>query len=186
MNLRMQSQGGKKIISKVGEIPCLQDKVWVDPTGPMNVLSFVLVQAQFRVTYDNESCNFFFVHRPLGPPREFKMVADGLYLCDLLSENSSTGFMFNTETTLTDRRTSGFLPRRVKKVSTVDHLRQSMCSSDRDMSHLIRAGVVSEVSITTDDLLCMTNQIYGCSLASLKGRSTRPPSSPAETSAEPV
>lgn len=59
MRLRMRSQGGDKTIASVGSFSGFDDEVWLDPTGPMNVVSFGLIQAQYQVTYDNDKSNSF-------------------------------------------------------------------------------------------------------------------------------
>ena len=61
VRLRINSQAGEKTVGEVGDFVGLQDKVWFDPTGPMNVISFALIQAQYRVTYDNSQSNSFYI-----------------------------------------------------------------------------------------------------------------------------
>ena len=62
IRLRMKSQSGTKTVDEVGRFPGLRDKVWLDITGPMNVVSYGLLQDQYRMSYDNSHSNSFLVH----------------------------------------------------------------------------------------------------------------------------
>ena len=79
----MKSQSGTKTVDEVGRFPGLRDEVWLDVTGPMNVVSFGLLQAQYRMTYDNSHSNGFLIHRDANSFRSFDMVAAELYICNL-------------------------------------------------------------------------------------------------------
>lgn len=181
VRLRMKSQGGNKIANEVGDFVGLQDEVWLDPTGPMNVVSFGLIQAQYRVTYDNSRSNSFYIHRPNGSVRVFEMVSTGLYICDLSSQD---GFVLNNVAS-TDPRTKGFSARQIRRATTVDRLRQIMCASEADMKLVAKGQVMPDAGITSEDLH-VTKKMFGPSLAGLKGRTTRPQSKPVNPSVEPI
>ena len=82
-------------------------------------ISFALIQAQYRVTYDNSQSNSFYIHKPDGSTCVFQMVTTGLYLCDLSSQDA---FILNSTAT-TDPKTDGFSARQVRRAGQVERIR---------------------------------------------------------------
>ena len=140
---------------------------------------WLLIQAQYHMTYDNRESNHFLVHRGNDSFRSFDMVAAGLYIYDL---GSHDGCVLNT---MSDPRTSGFSTRQVQRAEVVERLRQIMCASASDMRLMAQGALMPDANITSEDLR-LTERMYGPSLAGLEGRSTRPKSQAVTASVEPV
>ena len=76
--INMATNGGTKRMNVTGEVPEI-DEVWFDATNVANILSLNLLRKKYRVTYDSDIKNSFFVHIEDGMIIEFRGTPEGLY-----------------------------------------------------------------------------------------------------------
>jgi hypothetical protein len=80
-HLDVHCNAGTRRIHTVGDLPGY-GTVWYDPDGISNILSMSRVIQKYRVSFDSEQGNTFFVTKPDGTTFEFIQSGAGLYYLD--------------------------------------------------------------------------------------------------------
>ena len=77
--MRIRTYGGIKSTNLRAYVGNFPEAVWYDPTGVANIMSLALVKEYYRVSYDSESDNAFYIHLPNGDRLRFAETSNGLY-----------------------------------------------------------------------------------------------------------
>ena len=133
---RMATNGGIKKLSVEGDVHGF-DTVWFDATTLANIFSLELLRKKYRVTYDSDVANTFFVHTDKGI-LEFQG-EDGLY-----TFRPSREFM---EWVCEQK---GMIPEQTHLQEPVHDESDSDSDSDVSLPGLIKRGV-DDSSVDTDD-----------------------------------
>jgi hypothetical protein len=180
--MHIHCNAGTVICRTIGELSGF-GTVWYHPTGIANVLSLAKVQKIFRVTYDSTEGNCFEVHSPRNP--RFTMSAAGLYYLDMRKQNVQRDHLLaeqGEELTPMERGGSGIrtVEKNKSKYSTRDVARANEARRFQEITgtslakllRIVDKKLLPNCPVTREDVK-MAEDIYGPSIAHLKGKTVR-------------
>jgi hypothetical protein len=123
--------------------------IWFYPRSIANVLSFGLLQAQYHITYDNNTSDLFIVHTDKGP-LTFKRLDNQLYVIKPVLELSiipmATQDPINSSLsdTLEENKTF-YMERQISSAQAARNFsRAFVCPSDSNLRAIIRSNSVRD------------------------------------------
>jgi hypothetical protein len=137
---------------------------WFDPRSITNVLNFGLLQAQYHITYDNNSSDLFIVHTDKGP-LTFKRLDNQLYVFKPVLESSiipmSTEDPINSNLLNTLEENKGFYTKRqIARAQAARNFSRALgCPSDNNLRAIIRSNSVRDCPILENDVK-LAEQIF--------------------------
>ena len=140
-------------------------EVWYHPDAITNILSLNNVKKKWQVPYDSNGQDRFTVHKP-EKLIHFDCSKNGLYFHNVLNQNVT---MVNT----VEENSQGFSRRQIEQAKKARKLYHVMCiPSMHDFKELVKNNMIYNCPITIEDIN-NAEEIYGTSVASLKGKVTR-------------
>ncbi len=134
------------------------------------------MQKQFRVTYDSGKGNEFIVHNRLMP--KFTMLARGLFYCDMKQQQGKV--LLNDATTkqggdginTVDKNKGRYSTRDVSRANKARKFQETTGASLQTNLDIVNSKLHPNCPITRADVK-MAEDIYGTSIAHLKGKTVR-------------
>jgi len=164
-SMTVNGNGGSLITNQQAHIKNYGD-VWFDPRAITNILSLKNVKEKYRVTFDSNGNNAFHVHRPGKPDLRFDMHTNGLYYHDP-SQKELT--LVNTVL----GNSEGYSKRQIAQAKQARDLQAVLGNpSTKDLKTLVQSNQLANCPVTIDDIE-RAETIYGPSIATLKGKTTR-------------
>jgi len=182
----MATNAGTSINDTVAHVPGF-GQVWFDPKAIANIFGFKDMKKKYRIKYDSEQEDAFLVYTQDGIIK-FESTPEGLYrykvsknyLKNLHKKKNNE----NNETSKTDYTTSnmvatleenmtGFTDRQVQQAKLARKIYHNIGTPTiKNFKLLIKTNSIKNCPITIDDIN-NAEKIFGPSLSSLKGKSTR-------------
>ena len=164
--LTLRSNGGTLEVNHTATIGQLSE-VWFSRKAITNILSLKDVITCYRVTYDSYDGAFIVWREDNGLPNMiFRMHSSGLHFYDPKREE------FTFVVTVEDNMKS-FSKRQIAAAEKARTLMAGLAfPSDHDYKWILRSNQVQECPVTTDDAN-VADKIWGTSIPSLKGKTTR-------------
>ena len=164
--MTLHSNGGSISTSLKGTLKGFGE-VWYNPDYIANILCLKDVVKKFRATYDSEEdSRAFVVHRPHKADIRFDMHHNGLHLYNVGLQGAS--FVETTQ-----ERSEGYSKRQVAAARAARNLYAKVgFPSLKDFKTMISNNMLQNCPISIEDIN-HAEDIYGPSIASLKGKTTR-------------
>ena len=141
-------------------------EVWYHPGAITNILSLSNVKKKYKITFNSEDGDCFFVHKP-EKIIKFRCSENGLYIHNI--KNKQDVIMVNTvaenESAYTDRQVAQ--AKRARKLYGIVGY-----PSIKDFKAMIEGNLIMNCPVTIDDVNA-AEKIYGASIAAIKGKTTR-------------
>jgi hypothetical protein len=172
---QIHCNAGIVIVQTVGDLPGY-GTVWFYPDGIANILSLALVQKKFRVTYDSGNGNKFVVHDRLM--RRFTMSERGLFYCNMKQQQGNV--LLNQATTkqggdgisTVDKNKGRYSTRDMSRANNARRFQETTGASLQTILDIVDCKLLPNCPITRIDIK-MAEDIYGTSIAHLKGKTVR-------------
>ena len=152
-------------LPEFGEVPFHQDAL-------TNIVSLAKLSDKYRVTYDSNKEDAFFVHTPEKTVR-FARNSANLYAHKPthLSPNKTTKHYSHLQTVAENMKFH--TPREIKKAKMARELLATLGTpSIQDMKTILSMNAIANVPVTTSDV-DLAERIFGPDLGTLKGKTTR-------------
>ena len=174
-SLKVRTNGGSQISTSRASLPGFFD-VWYNPSSILNILSLSDVSGCFKITMDTSVADAIFVHINSTTSIRFDCVRNGLYMADFSSRKVNSSVTDYTMSTVSENQ-SHFTRREIEGADRARTLIKHL--GYPSYNHLVtslQTNSITNCSVTSDDVR-RALLIYGPDVASLRGKSTRPPSS---------
>ena len=149
----------------IGELPGY-GTVWFYEQGAANILSLARVTKRYPVTYNSAIDNCFTVHKSDGTKLIFRECEKGLHVLDL---DSSIGELFTTVA----EQEAKYHPRDVAAAKLARNIQNIIGHpSSKNLARYVDSNLLPNCPISGSDVRA-GDLIYGKSLGSLKGKTTR-------------
>ena len=160
----ISTNGGQIQTDMQGVLPGY-GKVWHHPEAITNILSLHNVKSKFRVTYDSNKADSFYVHKKDGI-REFKATGKGLYA--LVTPTKEYQFLETME-----ENKKQFTKKALHRAAKAKELYGMVqYPSMADFKSMVRYHMLKNCPVTIEDVEAM-EKVYGPSVAALKGKTVR-------------
>jgi hypothetical protein len=150
----------------IGDLPGY-GPVWYHPNGIANIISLARVKDQHRATFDSENRNRFTIHKKGGSTRDFRESKKGLYYIDTRAD--AVALTINTVDDNKYRYTNRDYSRAPLARKMQDTIGRP---STRSYLQIIDSNLLPNFPVTRDDVIA-AEDIFGPTLGSLKGKTTR-------------
>jgi hypothetical protein len=140
-------------------------EVWYHPNAITNILSLNNIKNKYRVTYDSEKDNIFFVHKP-DAIIKFQESDNGLFFHDVTDRDV---ILLNT----VEENKNKYSERQYKRAVLAQELYTNIgYPSIRDFKALVKNCLINNCPVTIEDIK-IAEDIFGPSVYALKGKTTR-------------
>ena len=166
-SLTLRSNGGSMEVHNVASIGKGKPDVWFSTKAITNILSMKDVISTYRVTYDSYDEAFIVWREESGLPNmTFRMHSSGLHFYD--PKRAEFSFMVTV-----DDNMKMFSKRQIVGAEKARNLHGGLAfPSDLDFKWILKSNQVQECPVTTEDA-GVAQKVWGPSVASLKGKTTR-------------
>ena len=169
--LNVYTNGGSQESTLVGTLNGFGN-VWYNPKSLANILSMAAVRKKFRITMDTDDDAALLVHLPTGAKLRFAEGPSGLYYCNVNNKSA----LFTTEhcfLSTVEQNKSNFRRREVKGADLARELsRKLLHPASTKMHTILSKNQLLNCPVTLADAK-RADHIYGPSIPSLRGRTTR-------------
>ncbi len=174
--LILATNAGTKANDKKAHVPDYGD-VWFDEDAIANIFSFKNMKAKHRITYDSDKEDAFLVHTDNGIIK-FEATEQGLYrykvsqdYLDTLGKSEMKGTS-NVMDTVEENKLH-FTAREFEQAKLARKLYHNVGTPTvKNFKALLRGNVIANCPVTVQDV-SNAEKIFGPSMSSLKGKSTR-------------
>ena len=165
--LTLRSNGGSMEVQRIASIGKAKQEVWFSSKAITNILSIKDVIQTYRVTYDSYDQAFVVWREEKGLPNMiFRMHHSGLHFHDPKQEEFS--FVVTVEDNM-----KMFSKRQILSAQKARSLQGGLgFPSESDFKWILKSNQVQECPVTAEDA-GVAQQVWGQSVASLKGKTTR-------------
>lgn len=158
--VRFDGIGGSSRVRYSGYMPYF-GRVYHDPSAPVNILAFSVVEDAYSVEYEPRS--YLRVHVSADKAITFHRVNNGMYIATIPPVPHAFVSLVSDREALYDKRQVA-AARRAR-----DFLRRAGFPSLQTAIQMLRSGMVPDTDITAQDLY-RANAIYGNEIAIIKGK----------------
>lgn len=159
------TNGGKLVTNLKGTLKGYGD-VWYHPKAITNILSLSNVKRKYKITFDSEDGDCFYVHKPEKVIR-FKCTSSGLYIHNIKDKNDIV--MVNT----VEENEAGFTARQIEQAKRAKKLYGIVgYPSIKDFKAMIQGNLIMNCPVTIEDIN-IAEKVYGKSIAVIKGKTVR-------------
>jgi hypothetical protein len=165
----LKSNGGKLLVNEVAYFEGFEKETWFSRSKMTNILSFLLVKSEFKITYDGED---FIIHQAAKGYLDmvFKPHKNGLHVDDPDNPRGLASYLF-METG--DSNMALFTKRQIHGANLACNLQASLAfPSNQDMKWAIQSNLIKDCPVTIKDM-GMAIKVWGPSIAMLKGKPVR-------------
>jgi hypothetical protein len=170
--MRLQSNGGKMTVNQQATMTGYVNQVRFSNKAISDILALSNVIRQYRVTYDSDEKMFVVRREDKGMPNmEFRMHESGLHYFDPRNE----AFIF---VNIVSGKKEGFTQRQIKGAEAARTLYATLSyPSWKDFRWIVQSNQIKDCPMTAQNADNDLN-IWGKSIAALKGKATRTTPSP--------
>ena len=158
--------GGALLCENIADFPGYPNPVWFDRRAITNIISYAKLADSFRITYDNRVEDAFILHRKDNTILKFSHSSCGLYYHDIMNidrcliQTIKENEIGHTKRELDQAKVAE------KTYGMVGH------PSIKDYKWMVQEGTLLNCPVVVKDIN-IYQDVYGKSIAALKGKTTR-------------
>ena len=174
--LELATNAGRKKITQEAEVPGY-GTVWFDKDALANIFSFAELKDKYQITYDSSQEDAFLIHME-NKVVKFKRTPDGLY-CYKVPETYKESLASKPQESkcnLVDtvaKNRQGYMQHQFECAKLAQKLYHIVrMPTIQSFKAMLRTNIIKNCPVTIEDVT-MAKKIFGPSMSSLKGKSTR-------------